>query len=334
VAKTPTFNVQQAIVSDSTPYIFDITILSATTSTVLVPNKDVQGCYLEGSQWANFLIVKIKVSNIGQTNYVVPTEKLELTDCGATSSFMNMYSVDFLGGPYFKFERCLSDTLEPKIFSCSNMGLSAGNFHIFTIWIEISDTVASTTGQSVIVNFLPLDVDLKTTSSPYPVTVTVPTSYHSTGLYRLTSDSTRDASWKVISLPSGTSFIAGENPFILDDYSTDWKPVSSATSGWIGLSYPNFYAVPYGEYEYQTTFSMPSSCTSLDVSFSVDDYLISVVVSDGTTSQTITSFSGNGFGGLSTFTATGLSAITTMTFTVSNSGGGGSGLLVQFGACR
>jgi len=96
-----------------------------------------------------------------------------------------------------------------------------------------------------------------------------------------------------------------------------------------------------GNYQYETTFSLPSSsCTSLVVYFSVDDTLISVVVFDGTASKTITSFSGNGFGGLSSFTATGLGAITTMTFTVSNGGSGSgnpSGLLVQFGAltgCR
>ena len=84
---------------------------------------------MEGSHWAYILVAEVKVSNIGTTNYQIPPEQLEQTDCGTKSSFMNMYSINFPGGPYNKFERCLSDTLEPQIFSCSNMGLSAGNFH-------------------------------------------------------------------------------------------------------------------------------------------------------------------------------------------------------------
>jgi len=174
VAKTPTFNVQEMVVSNSDPLNFDVTILTSSISSLYVPNKDLQGCAMEGSQWANFLVTTIKVSNIGPTNYQILAQQLEQTDCGTISSFMNMYSVDFPGGPYFKFERCLSDTTEPKIFNCSNMGLSTGNFHTTTLWIEISDTVAtslSTAGEYVTVHFLPLDTDSKATSSPYPVPI-------------------------------------------------------------------------------------------------------------------------------------------------------------------
>jgi len=171
VAKTPSVKVQEAIVAT---LIFDVTILSASISSVYVPNKDIQGCAVEGSHRANFLAVKIKVSNIGQANYQIPPQQLEPTDCGTKSSFMNMYSVDFAGGPYYKYERCLSDTTEPTIYSCSNMGLSAGNYHVSTLWIEINDTVAKTlptAGEVVAVNFLPFVADSKTTSSPYPVTI-------------------------------------------------------------------------------------------------------------------------------------------------------------------
>jgi len=174
VAKTPFLNVQEAIVSVSAPFIFNVSILSASISSVYVPNKDIQGCVVEGSHWANFLVVKFKVSNMGPTSYQIPAQLLERTDCDTTSSFMSMYSVDFPGGPYFKYERCFSDTLEPKIFNCSNMGLSVGNFHITTLWIEIDGTAAtslSTVGEVVTVNFLPLDADVKATSSPYPVAV-------------------------------------------------------------------------------------------------------------------------------------------------------------------
>lgn len=50
--KTPTFNVQEAIVSVSDPLKFDVTILSASVSSVYVPNKDLQGCALEGVEGA------------------------------------------------------------------------------------------------------------------------------------------------------------------------------------------------------------------------------------------------------------------------------------------
>jgi len=154
----------------------------------------------------------------------------------------------------------------------------------------------------------------------------------STGVGFLTSDYNRDASWKVISVPSGTSFKAGENAIILQNPHPSWKPASSAASAWIGVG----DNAPVGDYQYQTTFSLPANCKNLDVSFSVVDSLKSVVVSDGTkTLQKITSFSGNGVGTLTTFTTTlmDLPAATTLTFTVYN-GGAPSGFLVQFGACR
>lgn len=139
------------------------------------------------------------------------------------------------------------------------------------------------------------------------------------------SEPSRDASWKIISLPGGTSFKAGDNAFIQ-------RPASSAAAGWIGITPTSSDCVPVGDYVFQTTFSMPTNCKTLDVSFTVDDSLKSVAVSDGTkTLQTITAFSGAINNG--TFTVTDLPATTTMTFTANNSGGAFS-FLVQFGACR
>ena len=100
----------------------DITILSAAAiSKYNVPNKDKEGCVLSGFHWVNYLIIKLKVSNIGNINYQIPSHQLELMDCGETNSFMNMYSFDFPGGPYYKYERCLSDTNAPKHFNCTNI---------------------------------------------------------------------------------------------------------------------------------------------------------------------------------------------------------------------
>jgi hypothetical protein len=158
----------------------------------------------------------------------------------------------------------------------------------------------------------------------------------STGLYKIMSgDYNRDAAWKVISLPSGTSFTAGENAIIIQNPHPNWKPAPSTTSAWIGVTPNGNDGVPKGDYQFQTSFTIPSPYTSLDVGFSADDNMKSIVVSSGSKSQKITSFNGNGSGALNSFTLTDLSAnaVTTMTFTVYNDGGL-SGLLVQFGAYK
>ena len=101
-----------------------------------------------------------------------------------------------------------------------------------------------------------------------------------------------------LSLEEGSSFKAGENAVILQNPHPAWKPAPSAASNWIGITSNGTDNVPGGDYQYQTTFSMPLNCKTLDVSFAVDDAVKSVAVSDGTKTlkQTITSFSGGGNG--------------------------------------
>jgi len=54
---------------------FDISILSAAAiSKYNVPNKDKKGCTMTGFHSANYLAVKIKVSNTGQINYEIPSD--------------------------------------------------------------------------------------------------------------------------------------------------------------------------------------------------------------------------------------------------------------------
>jgi len=255
-----------------------------------------------------------------------------------------MYSFDFPGGPYYKYERCLSDDNVPKQYNCSNMGLSAGNYHISTVWIEINDDVATSLTAGAVINnvtahFLPLDPKFEAISSPYPVTkieLAAAPTYHSTGLYSLTSDPTRDATWKIISVPSYSTFTAGENAYIMSAHPL-YLPASAA-AGWIGVTTSGENFVTPGDYQFQTTFSLPSSsCESLEVSFAADDGVKSVVVSDGTSSNTIYFDATYRWSFLTSFTVTGLGSITTITFTVSNADGGPTGLLVQFGSltgCR
>jgi len=172
------------------------------------------------------------------------------------------------------------------------------------------------------------------TCSPSQTPSIAPTSaptYRSTGINRLSSDSSRDAYWKVISVPLSSTFKVGDNAVILQPAHSAWLP-NSAASAWIGTTLSGFDDAPIGNYQYQTTFSVP--CTTLEVKFSADDRVLSVVVSNGITSTTITTFIGiNEYNSLSSFTATGLlgSVTTTMTFTIQNAVGP-SGLLVQFGA--
>jgi len=194
-------------------YEFEITILSATTSTHNVANKDVRGCTVSGTHAAYYVVAQVKVSNIGQNNFQIPSQQLQLTDCSETSSYMNMYSFDFPGGPYYKYERCLSDTIDPKLFNCTNMGISAGNFHISTVWIEISDTEATalaTAGVDGVLkaHFLPLDINLEAISSPYPVAVSgfssTPTNYYPCGSCSSCAGQT------VITIPSQITFIPND----------------------------------------------------------------------------------------------------------------------------
>jgi hypothetical protein len=93
-------------------------------------------------------------------------------------------------------------------------------------------------------------------------------------------------------------------------------------------------ARPIGDYVYQTTFTMPSPYTSLEVKYSVDDILksLTVVTDNGTKTQTINTFDGiNGMRGFTTLIVTGLKGNTTMTFTTYNGIRSPHGLLVQFG---
>jgi len=168
--------------------------------------------------------------------------------------------------------------------------------------------------------------------------------YLSTGISKLSSDTSRDAAWKVTYLPQvsnsgydGIPLNAGENAYIYDGKSGYgfWKPLSSASSGWIGVTKNLMDARPPGKYVYETTFIMPSQYKSLVVGFSADDKLTSVTVEtdNGATTKTYdeTTFSGNGFAQLNTLTVTGLKGTTKMIFTADNGTRSPHGLLVQFG---
>jgi len=238
---------------------FDITILSATTSKAYVPNKDLRGCPVQGSHWANFLVVKIKVSNIGDSNYQISSEQLERTDCSEVSSFMNMYSLDVPGsGPYYKYERCLSDTNEPKIFSCSNMGISAGNFHISTLWIEISETVATSlsTAGEVVAHFLPLDIESKATSSPYVIGTRK--SWSLKDDFSITSNPNQQWSY---GFGSGHSFqvFSANDMAILDQGFYHWYNFEDLSGGAVAINNNSFpdYGIDPGEVTLESDLGVP-----------------------------------------------------------------------------
>jgi len=175
-----------------------------------------------------------------------------------------------------------------------------------------------------------------------PIPVPTYPSYQSTGISKLPGDPSRDAAWKVKSLPSvsnngydGIPLKAGENAYIYDGKSGygNWNKAFSS-SGWIGVTPNLMNARPQGDYEYETTFTMPSQYTSLEVKFSVDDSLklLTVVSDNGATTQTIDTFGvTNGAKGFTTLIVTGLKGNTTMTFTAYNGSRSPHGFLVQFG---
>ena len=143
-----------------------------------------------------------------------------------------------------------------------------------------------------------------------------------------------DPYWKIISVPSGvTSFTAGSNAIIM---SANGAWATSTSAKWIGVSSSGDTFISSGNYVYQLSFASASYYSMnkvVQVSFSADDSLTSVEVSDGSaTIQTITSFSGlGGYDSLSSFNLAFFGpTTTTLTFTVNNANVGPSGLLVQF----
>lgn len=105
-----------------------------------------------------------------------------------------------------------------------------------------------------------------------------------------------DPYWKIISVPSDTpGFTAGSNAIIMTSKG-GWASSPSWPSKWIGVTADGNTAVPGGNYVYQLSFASASYYSMnkvVQVSFSADDSLTSVEVSDGSaTIQTITTFSG------------------------------------------
>eukprot|EP01035_Chromulina_nebulosa_P030665 gene30665-40770_t len=165
-----------------------------------------------------------------------------------------------------------------------------------------------------------------------------PTSTPANGLVNTGLGTVRslDPYWKIISVPSGTTgFTAGSNAIIMAAH-PGWA--RSSVSKWIGVT-PDATPIPPGTYVYQLSFSSASyySTKSVQVSFLVDDDLISVEVSDGSAIiQNITTFSGvKGWGSFSSFTLTAFGPTTTIvsfSVLIATSTANAGGLLVQFAA--
>eukprot|EP01036_Dinobryon_divergens_P031686 gene31686-41131_t len=154
----------------------------------------------------------------------------------------------------------------------------------------------------------------------------------STGMIALSTNSALDGNWLLTSVPTGVSFIAGSNAYILT--TSCWTLGNSVTSKWLSVS-TSCAAVAMGSYAYQVSFSSKAlQCSSMVVQFAADDYVTSVQVLHGSTSTTFTTFTGtNNWASLSSVTLTGFGPTrTTIVFTVYNIGNGQSGLLVLFGA--
>lgn len=159
----------------------------------------------------------------------------------------------------------------------------------------------------------------------------VPLGPRSTGIAVSKFDSTRDAYWKISSVPTGNAFhVHDTHAYIWTNPYPGCVP-NSDYSRWISIS-PTTLNVPAGQYQFQTTFYLQKySCVSLPVQFSVDDAVVLVEVFDGINTKRFESFSGSGAQGFTQFIASGFGETTTITFTVKNTGDA-TGLMVEFGS--
>lgn len=100
-------------------------------------NRDNNGCEISGYSSASYLQLTVTVTNTGNDDYI--PSPLADVNCFQDLAVLDFYKIDFPGGPYFKFEKCLFDTALPLTYSCpNNIGLSAGNYFVSTLWVKVN----------------------------------------------------------------------------------------------------------------------------------------------------------------------------------------------------
>eukprot|EP01036_Dinobryon_divergens_P022887 gene22887-31189_t len=119
------------------------------------------------------LSVVLKVTNVGPVAYQVNPADLKKERCSAVVSYAAFYLLSVAGIVKSRSEKCIRDSIDPVIFTCSSEGISSGNYFVSTQWMDVSAANLITgTAYPVTVTILPQNKLLTVTSSPFQVTYT------------------------------------------------------------------------------------------------------------------------------------------------------------------
>ena len=94
-----------------------------------------------------------------------------------------------------------------------------------------------------------------------------------------------DPNWRVMSIPSGTGFVAGSSAIIMAPLSGAWTSPEPGYQ-WIGIENSGEISSPEGDYVFQLLFAS-ANLQSVTVKFWVDNRVSTVIVSDGSSGTTL-----------------------------------------------
>ena len=152
------------------------TVLTASIVRSMASDYDLTGCILPTAAVVKtFLSIQLRVENVGQQDFNIGSSELYAVNCGQGIAFPRMYAVTFNGGEYFNADKCVIDSssaslLPAKFTSCSSMGISAGNYHTTTLWVEVpQDALSKGSAYNLTVTALPDKPALGSTSKPFQI---------------------------------------------------------------------------------------------------------------------------------------------------------------------
>ena len=154
----------------------DVKILSATFEYKSIPTyKNETSCIVASQSSVVVLSVIVKVTNVGELNYEVDPSHLRKEHCSDIESYPSFYSISVGGLVKTSSEKCVSDSNIPVSYTCSNQGISKGNYFVSSQWIDLSQSVLTPgAGYDVTVSILyyPHKFLATAISDPFKVTFT------------------------------------------------------------------------------------------------------------------------------------------------------------------
>ena len=149
-----------------------VSILSASLVSSMASDYDSIGCLQPTSSVKTFLSIKVKVENVGSQDFAVNSQKLSQINCGNDLALAKAYSISFNGNIYYSHDQCCIDSALPAADStCSNMGISAGNYHNAQLWVEVTGAATLVKGSSynLVVTVLPQQPSVGSVSQQFEI---------------------------------------------------------------------------------------------------------------------------------------------------------------------